>query len=812
MYAIYAVNVSGGVTSSTCIFDDTSPALEHQLINPKLQLSAGAAGSLTITVPKTNAGFSAISRLTTTIKVKRDSVEIWRGRVLTESKDLWNNRVLFCEGCLAFLNDSIQSSSTAVTGQVSDYISALLTNHNAKIASNRQVSLGTVSVEDPAGEISRYLNGETTLALLQKLVNELGGVLRTRFSGETILLDYLKEYPSSGTLSLNTGELTSGYIGYSSGNAFNSTVSYITGFVSIQSRPAGSRLKYSKAFFTSSSNTSGTFFYDSSQAPISGSGIRNGRGASTNHYEDSTVDIPANAAYVRFTALNPTSYPGFYASLTWNSGVAAQEIDLEENLLDFTRDWDNTDFCTVVLPRGARLQTEDSNLQSYLDISGATAPSGYTILDTKYLQRTSLATYGRIEKVVDFSDIGANIDDPEEIPDYPTLPTVEDPNDPTDEEQAALDAYQDALDAYNAAVASQTAYNTAISTAKGQLINAAADYLANQQYDGMTLELTAVDMHMVNPATVAWNLLDKVTVKAVPYFDPRGKTFAIVGMQIPLDAPEKTKYTLGPDSAPKVRRVLSLTKQQQKAQAGIEDDIADASSFAENSAVKKSNTYSDNRWTTELDVDGSIGKIQAYVGDEDLGSYASLSVMATSIEGEVVDARGSYASLDIRVEEIQGSVYDSNTGEYTVMTIDANNGVTIGNGQSATQIDGGFLDADTIHVHQLFGNTITLNDDNDSPHSYIYLRDSSHAIYPGVLEIQAPNGGIALEAQYGNLYLHGSQSVVIDTAGAGIIWLGSTVKPNATGVELGWQDHPFYDVWIQDSNGNAVSVKQALGI
>ena len=716
MYAIYAVNVSGGVSSSTCIFDDTSPALEHQLINPKLQLSAGAAGSLTITVPKTNAGFSAISRLTTTIKVKRDGTEIWRGRVLTESKDLWNNRVLFCEGCLAFLNDSIQSSSTAVTGQVSDYVSALLTNHNAKVASNRQVTLGTVSVEDPAGAISRYLNGETTLALLQKLVNELGGVLRTRFSGDTIYLDYLKEYPSSGTINLNTGELTKGYVLSTSGETggASSTVSMKTGFIAIPNHPAGSRFKYSRTFYTNSTVTAGIAFYNSSQTYLSG--VAGGARASANHYEDNTVDIPAGAAYVRMTAL--TNVSGFYASLVWTGGAAAQEIDLEENLLDFTRDWDNTDFCTVVLPRGARLQNEDSNLQSYLDISGATAPQYYTRIDTTdavYLSKNDLYNpeypsngYGRIEKVVDFSDIGSGLD--------PTSDT----------------------------------YAADLATAKGRLMSAAADYLANQQYDGMTLELTAVDMHMVNPTTAAWNLLDKVKVKAVPYFNQQGKTFAIVGMQIPLDAPEKTKYTLGPDSAPKVRRVLSLTKQQNQAAQELEKSISNSSSYTEKTAVSKARVELNEQMGTlrvelfdEDDgiitrIDARVGGIETYVGDETIGgSYSTLSQLATGIFAKV---------------------YDGTNDQWSVITFDGSTGLTIGNGSGTlTNINGGFLDADTIHVHQLFGNTITLNDDNDSPHSYIYLRDSSHAIYPGVLEIQAPNGGIALEAQYGNLYLHGSQ-------------------------------------------------------
>ena len=100
MYSIYADGV--------CIYSDVFALDSMKVLNPKLILEDNAAGSLAMTLTPQNVGYSSINRLTTDISVQKDGKELWAGRVLEENKDFYNNRILYCEGELAFFNDTSQ--------------------------------------------------------------------------------------------------------------------------------------------------------------------------------------------------------------------------------------------------------------------------------------------------------------------------------------------------------------------------------------------------------------------------------------------------------------------------------------------------------------------------------------------------------------------------------------------------------------------------------------------------------------------------------------------------------------------------------
>ena len=87
MYSIYADGV--------CIYNDVFSLDDMKVVNPKLTLEDSTAGSLELTLPHTNKAYDTIIRMVTEISVKKHGEEIWSGRVLSESKDFWNNRVLF---------------------------------------------------------------------------------------------------------------------------------------------------------------------------------------------------------------------------------------------------------------------------------------------------------------------------------------------------------------------------------------------------------------------------------------------------------------------------------------------------------------------------------------------------------------------------------------------------------------------------------------------------------------------------------------------------------------------------------------------
>ena len=154
MYSIYADGV--------CIYNDVFSLDDMKVVNPKLTLEDSTAGSLELTLPHTNKAYDTIIRMVTEISVKKHGEEIWSGRVLSESKDFWNNRVLYCEGELAYFNDSVQPPAEYAGKSVREYLEQLISVHNAKVGANRQFVLGAVTVVDENFP-TYYTNYEKTI-------------------------------------------------------------------------------------------------------------------------------------------------------------------------------------------------------------------------------------------------------------------------------------------------------------------------------------------------------------------------------------------------------------------------------------------------------------------------------------------------------------------------------------------------------------------------------------------------------------------------------------------------------------------------
>lgn len=351
MYSVYADDI--------CIYNDAFLLDNMKIINPKLIMEDSAAGSLSITLPPSNIGYNSIIRMVTDISVRKDDEEIWAGRVLSEDTDFWNNRVLFCEGELAFFNDTTQPQAEYHDKTVRGFLEILVSIHNAKVAKNRQFTVGIVTVADSNDSLYRYTNYEKTIECInEKLVNRLGGHLRVRKVDGVRYLDYLAAYPNANS----------------------------------------------------------------------------------------------------------------------------QTIEFGKNLLDFTRKWDLTEFATVIIPLGNRLdESPIEALDAYLTVESVNNGSIYV------QSSDGIAAYGWIEKVVNWDDV---------------------------------------------------------STASALLTKARA-YLSDIQFDDMTIELSALDLHYLNVDCEAVKLLDEIRVISSPHGMDR--YFPVTKLEIPLDQPENTQFTLGDD-------------------------------------------------------------------------------------------------------------------------------------------------------------------------------------------------------------------------------------------------------------------------
>ena len=351
MYSVYGDGI--------CIYNDLYLAGAVNALTPKLDLADNTAGTLEITLPVGNAGYDKLERLSSEMVVKRNNEEIWAGRIISEKKNFQNSRILTCEGELAYLNDTTQPPTEYNEIDVYSFVEALLTEHNSKVADDKQLEMGSITVNET---ISRITNNETTMeSISEHLVDKLGGHIRIRrvYDENGVLhryFDYLKDYP----------------------------------------------------------NTNG------------------------------------------------------------------QTIRFGQNLLDFTRNWDMSEYATVIMPRGAKLDTSPiESVDAYLDVSSVNGGSRYVT------NEDAIKMYGWIELVVDWEDV----------------------------------------------------------TEPSELLQKAQDYLADEQFDDVVIELSAVDLRYLSKDVQSISLLDNVRCISKPH--GMDKVFPVTKLSIQLDSPENSTYTLG---------------------------------------------------------------------------------------------------------------------------------------------------------------------------------------------------------------------------------------------------------------------------
>ena len=186
------------------VYNDAALTDTNKLINPVLDLEDSAAGSLKITVPPGNAGYSTIERLTSDVTVIKNGQEIWWGRVLSEERDFWNDRILTCEGALAFLNDVSQPIAQYTNLTIRDYLVQLISVYNSHASPIRQFSVGAVTVTTPSPN-NYTTNYEKTIECVNKLIDNHNGHLRVTKQNGVYILDYLADYPNTNSQTIQFG-------------------------------------------------------------------------------------------------------------------------------------------------------------------------------------------------------------------------------------------------------------------------------------------------------------------------------------------------------------------------------------------------------------------------------------------------------------------------------------------------------------------------------------------------------------------------------------------------------------------------------
>ena len=423
MYSIYA--------DQTCIYSDVSPSNKNKILDPVLTLEDNCAGSLEFTIPQINAGYEELKRLTTEIVVKREGTEIWSGRILTEGSDFYNSKKIYCEGELAYLNDSIQPPAEYHDITPRALLETFVNIHNSQVGEKYRFTVGAVTVTDPNNSLYRYTNYESTLQCLSdKFLERLGGHLRVRKQNGVRYLDYLADYPKTAT----------------------------------------------------------------------------------------------------------------------------QQINFGKNILDFAKNYNMDDFCTVIVPRGEQIQASDYAdnrayevgeyciYQNYIyrcttaiGEDGEAWTTGHWKKIQKYI--AALTPYLTVEEVNNGSIYVENSD---LVSRYGRIVNVVDWSDVTD---ASI------------------------------LLSKARTKLTTINYDKLVIDVTAVDLRLMNVKYEAFDILDNVRIISKPHGIDR--LFPIRKMQIPMSQPERTSYTLTYESETDKSLTGSTVKSIQKVADSV-DGLSDS--------------------------------------------------------------------------------------------------------------------------------------------------------------------------------------------------------------------------------------------
>lgn len=179
------------------------------LISPTVKIGENTAGSFEFSILPKHPHYEEVNELTSVITAYDGDEEIFCGRVVEITKDLYNRKKVICEGELAYFNDSIQRPAKYQGLTVRGYLETLVNIHNQQVKNqgiDKTFKVGAVTVQDKNDYIYKYTNWESTLEVIKTdLLKTYGGYLRIRKENGVRYLDYLADYPNTNTQVIEFG-------------------------------------------------------------------------------------------------------------------------------------------------------------------------------------------------------------------------------------------------------------------------------------------------------------------------------------------------------------------------------------------------------------------------------------------------------------------------------------------------------------------------------------------------------------------------------------------------------------------------------
>ena len=207
MYKIFA--------DDTLIYDSTLE--DYKIGKGLITLETNKSGSFTFSLYPDHFYYDKFIKLKTVITVYKSNKIVFRGRILNDVTDYFNNKVITCEGELGFLQDSIIRPFN-FAGTPNNLFKKLIQEHNDQVDDFKKFKIGNITVTDPNNFISRS-NSEYESAisnLNSRLIEDsLGGYFYITHGedGTDIIptINYLADFTNVSTQKIKFGENLTDY-------------------------------------------------------------------------------------------------------------------------------------------------------------------------------------------------------------------------------------------------------------------------------------------------------------------------------------------------------------------------------------------------------------------------------------------------------------------------------------------------------------------------------------------------------------------------------------------------------------------------
>lgn len=365
---------------------------EYIVGNPKLKLETNKVGELTFTIYDDHPYFDKIKKLKSIIRVYQfrqgvsiDGRLIFKGRVIEDTQDFDNAKVIECESKLAMLLDSqtppFDLKEGVLTVQNTDYSPALVAAKQNIANIQKAIDEINAKEEQSADDISNLetLNAqlETAKADLSALENETVG---NSYGSPQALFKWVIQCHNAQVeewqrFELDETPVTNTY--KIDGEEYTKTVPKYCTVVDKNDNIVRSNTNYDSTF---------------------------------NTVQSKFIDLLGGYINVKYDVEKDGKLVDYIEYVHDFTDTATQQIEFGENLLDISQVVSGADVATVLIPLGksesesaltiAGIADGEYNDTGDKESGGDIVKSGDRIWSKKYI-----AEYGKIVKVVDFEDV-----------------------------------------------------------------------------------------------------------------------------------------------------------------------------------------------------------------------------------------------------------------------------------------------------------------------------------------------------------------------------------------------------------------------